>query len=100
MTGVVADPEDDAVAIERMLDDGAPSTVYRPRVGRRSRWTPSPMPPEPSTEERAVQRRATRRVFRVYCVACGRSTDVLVAPARPGRCQHCDGTLLVEVAAD
>jgi hypothetical protein len=98
MSGVVAEPEDDAVAIERMLDDGAPAALP-PRV-RGSRWTPLHLPDEPSTEERAAQRRAARRVFRLYCFACGRSSEVSVAPVRPGRCLHCGGTMLVEVAPD
>jgi hypothetical protein len=48
--------------------------------------------------ERAAQRRTDRRVFRLYCVACGRSSDVSIPPVRPGRCVHCGGTMLVEVA--
>jgi hypothetical protein len=55
---------------------------------------------EPSAQERAALRRIARRVFRVYCTACGRSNEVPVAPSRPGRCTHCDGTMLVELVAD
>ena len=93
-------PEDEATAaaIQRMLDDGAPIALRR-RV-RRSRWSPLEVPDEPAAIERAAQRRAARRVFRVYCFACGRSSEVLVAPLRPGRCVHCGGTLLVDVLAD
>jgi hypothetical protein len=98
MSGVAAEPEDEAVAIERMLDDGAPASFSR-RV-RASRWSPLNLLDEPPAEERAAQRRAARRVFRLYCFACGRSSEVSKAPARPGRCLHCDGTMLVEVAPD
>src|SRR5262245_58214498 len=52
---------------------------------------------EPSAEARAAERRASRRVFRTYCVACGRSSEGLTAPARPGRCLTCGGTMLVEL---
>ena len=100
MTGVAAEPEDEA-AIERMLDDGGYQTQdKRPPARRRSRWTPLPVQEELSAEERAAQRRATARVFRLYCFACGRSSEVSIAPVRPGRCLHCGGTMLVEVATD
>ena len=91
--------EDDSIdiAIERMLDDGAPADMVQ-RV-RQSRWTPVRLPDEPSAEERAAQRRAARRVFRLYCFACGRSSEVSIVPVRPGRCLHCGGTMLVEMAA-
>jgi hypothetical protein len=95
--GVVGDPAEDANAIERMLDDGAPLRL-EPRV-RRSRWRPLVLQPEPSADERAAQRRAATRVYRLYCFACGRSTEVLVAPARPGRCLQCGGTMLLEAVA-
>jgi hypothetical protein len=95
MPGVAAEPEDDALAIERMLDDGAPADL--PPSPRRARWTPEDEAP---AEERAAQRRAARRVFRLYCFACGRSIEMAMAPARPGRCLHCGGTMLVEVAPD
>ena len=67
---------------------------------RKSRWSPINLPNEPSAEERAAQRRAARRVLRLYCLACGRSSEVSIAPVRPGRCLHCGGTMLVELAAD
>jgi len=98
MSGVAAEPDDEAGAIERMLDDGAPAGLP-PRL-RKSRWSPIQLPNEPSAEERAAERRAARRVFRLYCFACGRSSEVSIAPVRPGRCLHCGGTMLVEVAAD
>src|ERR671936_1474719 len=99
MLDVAAEPEDEgiSIAVERMLDDGAPAGLP-PRV-RRSRWNPVHVQDEPSVEERAARRRAARRMFRLYCFACGRSSEVSIAPARPGRCPHCGGTMLVEVAA-
>ena len=100
MVVIAAEPEDEATAtdIQRMLDDGAPTAS--PRRVRRPRWSLLDLAAEPPAAERAALRRAARRVFRVYCFACGRSSEVLVAPLRPGRCLHCDGTLLVEVVAD
>lgn len=35
--------------------------------------------------------------FRVYCVMCGRSSEVPAALARVGRCTVCGGTQLTEV---
>jgi hypothetical protein len=90
-------PEDDALARERMLDDGAP--VNRPRRARAAPWATVDLQDEAPAQERAAQRRAARRVFRLYCFACGRSSEVLLAPARPGRCLDCGGTMLVELAA-
>ena len=98
MRGVAAQPDEDAIAIQRMLDDGAPADL--PPRERSTRWAPVRLLDESSAEERAAQRRAARRVFRLYCVACTRSSEVLIAPLRPGRCQHCGGTMLVEVATD
>jgi hypothetical protein len=100
MPGIGADPEADAVAVERMLDEGSPATLPPKARVRTSRWSPLNLPHEPSAEERAAQRRAARRMFRLYCFACGRSCEVSQAPTRPGRCVHCGGTMLVEVAAD
>jgi hypothetical protein len=54
---------------------------------------------ESPAEERAAARRAARIVLRMYCVMCGRSENVKRAPAQPGRCQRCDGTLLTEMEA-
>jgi hypothetical protein len=99
MIAVAADPEDDAASIERMLDDGAPVHRSGSTRARASRWSPLILSEEPPAEERAAQRRAARRVFRLYCVACGRSSEVSIAPARPGRCVHCHGTMLVELDA-
>jgi ribosomal protein S27E len=38
----------------------------------------------------------TQRGIRLFCVSCGRSTEVATAPAKPGRCTHCGGTMLTE----
>ena len=100
MPGVATEPEDDAAAIERMLDDGAPVNGSAKARVRTSRWSPLNLLDEPSAADRAAQRRALRRVFRLYCLACGRSSEVSIAPAQPGRCVHCGGTMLVELAAD
>ena len=99
MTGVAVEPDDEslAMAVDRMLDDGAPSGL--PRRVRRSRWTPLRLPDEPSAEERAARRRAASRVLRLYCFACGRSNEVTIAPVRPGRCEHCGGSMLTEMVA-
>lgn len=59
--------------------------------------------PDDETIERALKdaaRRATPRTFRLYCVACSRSTEATVAPTRPGRCEACGGTMLLELAPD
>src|ERR1044071_1384533 len=101
MPGIISEPEDreTTFAIERMLDDGAPSRVAPVRRSPVSRKTPN-LDEELPAEARAAQRRAHRRVFRLYCVACGRSSEVSTAPLRTGRCVHCDGTMLVELAVD
>jgi rRNA maturation endonuclease Nob1 len=43
----------------------------------------------PSAKRRAID-------FRVYCFACGRATEVEIAPMFPGRCRACGGSLIVE----
>jgi rRNA maturation endonuclease Nob1 len=55
---------------------------------------------EPSLEERAAMRKASRRIYRLYCFACGRSSESSAAPAKAGRCQDCGGTMLLEFAPD
>ena len=120
MARMVVEPDDEAAAIERMISEGAPDLLgpaMRARryvcaacgslkagpaahcgtCGSRSRHE---YPVEPTPETRAAERRAARRVFRTYCVACGRSSEGLSAPARPGRCAVCGGTMLVELAPD
>jgi len=54
---------------------------------------------EPSAEERAAARKGARTLFRVYCMACGRSSEGASAPARLSRCEDCGGTMLVEPVA-
>jgi hypothetical protein len=98
MSQVDVMPEDESIAIERMLDDGAPSHLP-PRLPK-AKWASVRLQEESSAEDRAAQRRVARRMFRLYCLACGRSSEVSIAPMRPGRCLHCSGTLLVEVAPD
>jgi hypothetical protein len=61
-----------------------------------SRRVPIELPDEPSAEQRAELRRAARRLFRLYCIACGRATEGLAAPTRWGRCAECGGTMLLE----
>ncbi len=92
----VDEPFDDSAAIDRMLDDGAPTTLRR--ATRRSARSPLILRDEPSMAERAERRRSARRVFRLGCLACGRSAEVRVAPARAGRCAHCGGSMLLELA--
>jgi hypothetical protein len=96
MSTIASDP-DDSAAIQRTLDDGAPNPA---RSARGAPWKTLDLDEELPREVRAAQRRAARRIFRLYCVACGRSTDVSTAPSRPGRCVHCGGTMLVEPTVD
>jgi hypothetical protein len=97
LAAVETEDRNDQMAIERMLDDGAPV----PRLRRTVRLVREPhVPSIVSPEERVAQRRATRRLFRAYCVACARSTESSSVPALAGRCAHCGGTMLVEVVAD
>lgn len=100
MPGAAIEQQDDAAAIERMLDDGAPLYGSSKSRGRMSRWSPLTLLDEPVVAAgRSAQRRAAQRVFRLYCIACGRSSEVVIAPAHPGRCGHCGGTMLTELAA-
>ena len=122
MPGTAVEPDDEAAAIDQMISEGAPDNLVSPvrirrtsyicaecgalkpgpaarcsKCGSGSRWRELG---EPSVDERAAERRTRRRVFRTYCVACGRSTEGLSAPARPGRCLTCGGTMLVELSPD
>lgn len=69
-----------------------------PRRARRARSTLMQVEDEPSATERAAARRAAQRLFHLVCVACGRSTEPSTTPEPPGRCPHCGGTRLLEVA--
>jgi DNA-directed RNA polymerase subunit RPC12/RpoP len=122
MPRMAVEPDDEAAAIERMIGEGAPDVLPlavrgrqkshacaecgAPKAGPAARCSTCgirnrlDVRAEPSAAERAAERRAARRVFRTYCVACGRSNEGSTAPARPGRCPACGGTMLVELAAD
>lgn len=69
----------------------------RPRIAGSGAHRDLLLPVEASAEERAAARRSARMQIRLYCVLCGRSTIVARAPARPGRCPTCDGTMLTEL---
>jgi hypothetical protein len=112
----------DLAAIERMIDEGgpvcsapsaqlAPAGHICPRCGGKKTWHasrcsgcarrgPHPKPfarrADPSSEERLAERRAALRPYRLYCFACGRSSEVATVLARPGRCTTCGGTMLTE----
>ena len=98
MSGMAVEPDEEVATIEDVLDPALRDPL-QPRT-RRTRASHFQVPEEPSAEERAAIRKAARRIFRLYCFACGRSNEVSVAPVRPGRCLHCGGTMLVEVAPD
>ena len=67
---------------------------------RRTRASSFVVPDEPSAEDRAALRKAARRIFRLYCFACGRATESTSTPATAGRCPVCGGTMLLELAAE
>src|SRR5450432_2209654 len=97
MPGMAVEPEEYlAAAVEQVIQDGP--LPFQRRV-RRSRMSNIQVESEPSAEIRAAERRAARRVFRLYCVACGRSSEGATAPVRTGRCPTCGGTMLLELAA-
>jgi hypothetical protein len=98
MPSMTIEPDEEAVAIEPAFATPAP-VPFQARV-RRSRMSPVEVESEPSAEIRAAERRAARRMFRLYCVACGRSSESPTAPLRPGRCPTCGGTMLLELAVD
>jgi len=98
MPGMVVEPDEETAAVQHTLTKEAPDP-FRPRV-RRPRMSPVEIEAEPSAEVRAAERRAARRVFRLYCVACGRSSEAATAPLRAGRCPTCGGTMLLELAGD
>jgi hypothetical protein len=98
MPGMAVEPEDETAA----LPDGEVFPVADPfaQRARRTRLSHLDVQDEPTAEVRAAERRAARRVFRLYCFSCGRSTESSTAPVRPGRCPTCGGTMLLELAAD
>jgi hypothetical protein len=51
---------------------------------------------DPPIEVRLAERRAALRPYRLYCFACGRSSEVAGVPAHPGRCTACGGSMLTE----
>jgi hypothetical protein len=95
---MAVEPDDEAIAVEPALGKPA-ADAFQPRV-RRSRLSAVEVEAEPSAAVRAAERRAARRMFRLYCVSCGRSTESPTAPLRPGRCPTCGGTMLLELAVD
>jgi ribosomal protein L40E len=122
MPGTAVEIDDEAAAIDQMISEGAPDNLapsvrirrtsyvcaecgaLKPgpatrctKCGNGTRWRDLG---EPGVAERASERRTRRRVFRTYCVACGRSSEGLSAPVRPGRCLTCGGTMLVELSPD
>jgi hypothetical protein len=95
---VIAEAYDEATAIQRMLDDGAPTPLLH--VAHRSPPRPLHLMDEPSAQMRSALRKATRHQYRLYCVACARSGAHASAPPRAQRCPHCGGTMIPELAAD
>ncbi len=87
MPSMAVEPEDESV--------GVPG----PRV-RRTRASHVEVQDASTAEAPAAERRAMRRLFRLYCFSCGRSTESAAAPQRSGRCPTCGGTMLLELSAD
>jgi ribosomal protein S27E len=117
MPGIAAAPDDETARIQDMISEGAPDllppaarivapAVACPQCGT-TKWSATGrcarcggvQDEQPSAEWRAAQRRAARLVFRVYCMACGRASEVTSPPSRLGRCPACGGTLLTELTA-
>jgi hypothetical protein len=97
---MAVEPEDEAAALPKVQPVGeGVADPFEPRA-RRTRVSQLDTHVEPDAEVRAAERRASRRVFRLYCFSCGRSTESSTAPLRPGRCPTCGGTMLLELAAD
>ncbi len=94
MSGMAAEPDEKVATIDAIVTD-----PLQPRT-RRTRASTFQVPDEPSAEERAALRKAARRIFRLYCFACGRSTESTTTPGRAGRCPVCGGTMLLELAAE
>jgi len=98
MSGMAVEPDEGVATIEQALDATVRDPL-EPRM-RRTRASHFQVPDEPPAEERAALRKAARRIFRLYCFACGRSTEGTTTPGRAGRCPVCGGTMLLELAAE
>ena len=126
---ILAHHEEVGAAAEAMIDEGGPvrllqpdplvtlapplcSTCGGPTVGRAKRCLPCGkverasraremwLSPEVPAEQRAAERRAQQRQFRLYCFSCGRSTTVQTPPRQAGRCESCGGSMLTELESD
>jgi hypothetical protein len=64
--------------------------------GRLPRSTASDAAPDVDLPVVNSRRRRPVR-YRVYCFACGRSSEVEIAPRQMNRCDACGGTMLVEM---
>ncbi|MCA1648254.1 MAG: hypothetical protein LC797_23285 [Chloroflexi bacterium] len=96
---MAVEPDGEVATFEPVLDPALRDPL-QPRT-RRTRASHFQVPEEPCAEERAAIRKAARRVFRLYCFACGRSTEGTSSPTeRAGRCPVCGGTMLLELAAE
>lgn|SRR5438552_11459871 len=98
-TSMAVEPEDEAATRSLGPAVGEDLPALEPRA-RRTRVSHLDVQDEAPADVRAAERRASRRVFRLYCFSCGRSTESAAAPLRPGRCPTCGGTMLLELAAD
>jgi hypothetical protein len=94
MPGMAVEPDDEPATLPETEAD-----PLAPRA-RRTRISHLEVQDEATAEVRAAERRVARRVFRLYCFSCGRSTESSAAPLRPGRCPTCGGSMLLELAAD
>jgi hypothetical protein len=112
----------DSAAIERMIDEGgpvrsasadhlAPGGWVCPRCGGKKTSHASQcsgcvrrgslpkqlaLRSDAPIEVRLAERHAALRPYRLYCFACGRSSEVAIVPAHPGRCTACGGSMLTE----
>lgn len=66
------------------------------REPRQTRETAERHPIEPAPIEPARTPTRVQTKYRLYCVACGRATDVEVAASHASRCQTCGGSMLLE----
>ena len=73
---------------------GGPKTLAARRCTRCASGDSSPRPVLATAAVPEAPRRLN--AFRVYCVMCGRSTEVAATSARLGRCAVCGGTQLNE----